>query len=93
MDVSFTWSEAKRESSFAKHGLDFVDAPRVFDGATVTVEDRRFWYDERRFMTLGRLNGTPVSIIHTVHDKEIRIISFRRATRSESHTHFEEVAH
>jgi uncharacterized DUF497 family protein len=93
MDVSFTWSEANRESSFAKHGLDFVDAPRVFDGATVTVEDRRFWYGEKRYLTFGLLHQTPVSIVHTEYGEETRIISFRKSTRREAQIYFEQIAY
>ena len=37
-------------------GLDFVDAPRVFDGPTYTYEDDRFDYSEQRFVTLGILD-------------------------------------
>jgi len=40
----------------------------------------RFSYDEQRFVTLGLLDGVPVSIVHTESDEEIRVISFRRAT-------------
>jgi len=93
MDVSFTWSEAKRAANFAKHGLDFADVGLVFGGATVTIEDSRFWYGEKRYITLGLFHDKPVSIVHTEHDEEIRIISFRHATRREIRIYFEEVAH
>jgi uncharacterized DUF497 family protein len=93
MDVSFTWSEAKRESNLAKHGLDVGDVARVFDGATMTVEDKRFWYGEKRYITLGLLDEAPVYIAHTEYAEEIRIISFRSATRREARTYFEEVAY
>ena len=84
---------SQRESNLAKHGLDFADAAQVFDGATVTVEDTRFWYGEKRYMTLGLLNETPVCMIHTEYDEEIRIISFRNATRREARIYFDEIAH
>jgi uncharacterized protein len=93
MDVRFTWSEAKRESNFAKHKLDFVDVERVFEGGTFTAEDTRFWYGEKRYVTLGLLNDTPVHIAHTAHAEEIRVISFRKATRREAEAYFKEVPH
>jgi uncharacterized DUF497 family protein len=40
--MRFTWSERKRAMNLKAHGLDFVDAPRVFEGATYTFEDARF---------------------------------------------------
>jgi hypothetical protein len=52
-------------------------------GATLTFEDARFEYGERRFVTLGLLSGIPVSIVHTEDPHEIRIISFRKATSRE----------
>ena len=30
--MQFTWDEAKRLENLRKHGLDFADAERVFDG-------------------------------------------------------------
>jgi uncharacterized protein len=73
------------------HYLDFVDAPLVFDGLTFTFEDNRFSYGEQRSITLGLLAGVPVSIVHTENDHEIRIISFRKATRREAQIYFREV--
>jgi len=89
--MEFTWSETKREANLKAHGLDFVDAPRVFEGVTFTFEDDRFSYGERRFVTLGLLAGVPVSIAHTETDHEIRIISFRKATKRETNIYFTKV--
>ena len=74
-----------------QHGLDFVDAPAVFEGLTFTYEDDRFAYGERRLVTLGLLAGIPVSIAHTESEHEIRIISFRKATRREAQIHFRKI--
>ena len=71
-----------------KHRLDFVDAKNVFQGMTYTFEDDRFSYAEQRFITLGLLAGIPVSVVHTENEYEIRIISFRKATRRESQIYF-----
>ena len=55
--MRFSWDERKRRLNLKDHGLDFVDAPRVFEGPTFTFEDDRFAYDEQRFVTLGFLAG------------------------------------
>ncbi|MDP1605109.1 MAG: BrnT family toxin [Rhodocyclaceae bacterium] len=89
--MEFTWSEAKRNLNAKNHGLDFVDAPRVFEGVTFTYEDDRFSYGEQRFVTLGLLAGIPVSIVHTESEHEIRIISFRKATQRETQIYFDEI--
>lgn len=81
--MRIVWGEAKRRSNLRKHGFDFDDAAEVFSGFTYTVEDDRFIYEERRFITLGLLKDTVVTIVHTETDEEIRIISMRKATRYE----------
>lgn len=82
--MRFTWIPAKRLKNLKQHGLDFRDAPKVFEGATFTFEDDRFAYHEQRYVTLGLLEGVPVSIVHTETKHEIRVISFRKATRREA---------
>ncbi len=89
--MEFTWSEAKRTINIKAHGLDFVDAQSVFDGLTYTFEDDRFSYGEQRFVTLGLLTGAPVSVVHTESEYEIRIISFRKATKRESQIYFDAI--
>ena len=93
MDVSFTWSEAKRDANLAKHGFDFADVARVFRGEVFTAEDTRFWYGEKRYLTFGLLHQTPVSIVHTEYAEETRIISFRKSTRREAQIYFEQIAY
>jgi len=56
MSMRFTWGEKKRRSNLTSHGIDFVDAPRVFEGPTFTYEDDRFAYSEYRYVTLGFLS-------------------------------------
>jgi uncharacterized DUF497 family protein len=73
------------------HGLDFVDAALVFEGATYTFEDDRFSYGEQRFVTLGLLAGVPISIVRTESEHEIRVTSFRKATRREAQIYFDAI--
>ena len=81
--MRFAWSETKRALNLQQHGLDFVDAQRVFGGPTFTYEDDRFDYSERRFVSLGILDGMVVYIVHTESPRLIRVISFRKATKHE----------
>jgi uncharacterized DUF497 family protein len=83
MHVRFTWDERKRRDNVTRHGLDFRDAEAVFAGPTLTIEDDRFPYPEHRFMTLGLLPDTTVTIIHAETHARIHVISFRQATRHE----------
>ena len=89
--MRFFWDEAKRVLDLERHGLDFVDAPTVFEGLTFTYEDDRFAYSEQRFITLGVLQGVVVSIVHTETHREIRVISFRKATKHEQAIFFRNI--
>ena len=89
--MEFTWSETKRAANIKAHGLDFVDAASVFEGLTFTFEDDRFSYGEQRFVTLGLLAGLAVSVVHTENEYEIRVISFRKASKRESQIYDDEI--
>src|SRR6267154_6750799 len=82
--MQYEWDEEKRRANLKSHGLDFVDAPKVFSGPTFTFEDDRFAYQEQRFVSLGLLMGIPVALVHTESPVAIRLISFRRATTHET---------
>lgn len=86
--VRFEWDEAKREANLRKHGIDFIDIAPLFEGYTVTIEDERFAYGEQRFVTFGVLEGRVVAVLHTESADVIRIISIRKATRSEEASYF-----
>ncbi len=88
----FTWDEAKRRANLRKHGIDFVDAPKIFQGLTFTAEDDREAYGERRFLTLGLLEDQVVSVAHTERRAGIRIISIRKATKYEARFYFSQIA-
>ena len=89
--MEFTWSETKRAANIKAHGLDFVNAASVFEGLTFTFEDDRFPYGEQRFVTLGLLAGVTVSVVHTENEYEIRVISFRKASKRESQIYYDEI--
>ena len=40
--MEFSWSERKRAANIKAHGIDFVDAARVFEGLTFT-QDGSLW--------------------------------------------------
>jgi hypothetical protein len=87
------WDQRKRLANLKKHGFDFADADRIFDGVTFTYEDDRISYAEQRFVTLGSLDGTLVSIVHTEQADHIRVISMRKATKHEREIYFQNVSY
>lgn len=54
----------------------------------MTFEDRRFDYDEQRFITLGILRAEVVVIATAETDDEIRVISMRKAERHEEKIYY-----
>lgn len=90
--MRYEWDEAKREANLQKHGLDFVDAEFVFEGVTVTIEDRRLDYGEQRFVTFGVLGRILVAVVHTERAEAVRIISIRKATRSEKKSYLSAIS-
>jgi len=89
--MEFSWSEAKRKRNIEQHGFDFADATKLFAGPTLTYVDDRFDYAEQRLVTLGLLDATVVSVVHTESEWLIRIISMRKATKREQAILFKSV--
>jgi uncharacterized DUF497 family protein len=83
--------KGKRQANIRKHGIDFVDVPRIFDLETITIIDDRYEYDEQRYVTFGLLKGRVIAVAHTENDKIIQIISARKATRNEEIRYFKEI--
>ena len=82
--MRYTSDPKKKAENLKKHGYDFDEAPLVIESASaVTFEDRRFQYDEQRFITLGVLRGDVVVIATAETEQEIRVISMRKAQRNE----------
>ena len=66
-----------------KHSLNFEDAHFVFESPTVTLEDDRYNYGEKRYITLGLLAQREILIVHTQRAEQTRIISMRKANARE----------
>jgi uncharacterized DUF497 family protein len=79
-----TYDEAKRQANIRKHGFDFVDCGVVFEGFTITREDKRDAYGERRLQTLGLWDGVVVFVVHTPRGDDDHMISIRKAERHEA---------
>ncbi len=80
--VSF--DSKKREQTLINRGLDFKDAPEVFNGPVqFTFEDERKSYGEERFITIGLLKGRVVVLVWTPRGKVRHIISLRKANERE----------
>ena len=77
------WDEEKCRANLEKHGLSFDDAWQVLAGDTITIPDERYDYGEDRLITLGRLAGRVVVVVHVSRGENTRIISMRKANARE----------
>ena len=82
----FEWDEGKRKSTLLKHGIDFLDAARIFDGRP-TVHAPSKYPDGDRWIATARLSGRFVSVVYVHRNGRIRIITARRARRNEQREH------
>jgi uncharacterized DUF497 family protein len=91
--MKFEWDSVKNNINIEKHGIDFNDAKLIFNGLTITVEDDRIDYHERRYVTLGVIFENVISVVHTESVEKIRIISARKATKNEQKEYFKQVSY
>jgi uncharacterized DUF497 family protein len=83
----FTWDAAKARSNLAKHGVAFEEAETAFsDEEAILLPDPEHSAGEERFVLIGLSVALRVLVVvHCEPDPSgaIRLISARRATRSE----------
>jgi uncharacterized DUF497 family protein len=86
-DLHFEWDPAKARENLRKHGVSFDEARTVFaDDQAILLDDPDHSADEDRFALLGL--SAPLRVLVVAHcyregDTVIRVISARKATRSE----------
>ncbi len=90
--IRFEWDLGKSLSNKQKHGISFEEAAQVFgDVMAITVPDPDHGGDERREVTIGQTGKLRVVVVsHADRDGAIRIISARKANRTEVHQYNEE---
>ena len=84
-----SWDEPKRRRNIERHGLDFEGAEAIWDNFTITREDTRDTYREKRMVTFGLLNGQVVVLVHVDRNDDMHVISLREAEKYEARYYFE----
>lgn len=86
-DIRFEWDPRKNAANQRKHGVSFEEAQTVFsDERALLIDDPDHSAEEDRFIMLGlsaALRTLVVCHCYWEADDVIRIISARKATRSE----------
>lgn len=91
-ELLFEWDEAKNRGNIRKHGVSFEEAQTVFlDDHAIRFYDPDHSDDEDRFLMMGISSKSRILIVchcYMERDRIVRIISARKATRSEAR-HYE----
>ena len=86
--MTFEWDENKNKINITKHGIDFSEASSTFyDDEAILFDDPDHSGEEDRFIILGlsqKENLCIVSHCYRGTDEIIRIISARKATKTET---------
>jgi uncharacterized DUF497 family protein len=78
----FEFDPAKSAANQSKHGIDFVDAQRIWaDIDRLEIPARSA--GEPRYQVIGRIGNKTWSAFMTYRNEKIRIISVRRARADE----------
>ena len=89
--LRFEWDTRKSKANERKHGVSFAEAETVFsDENAVLIADPDHSEDEDRFVLLGvsaKARTLVVCHCYREDDDVIRLISARRATRTERATY------
>nr|DAJ34937.1 MAG TPA: ribonuclease toxin [Caudoviricetes sp.] len=91
--LKFEWDENKNEINKKKHKISFDEAKTVFyDDNALLIDDPEHSEQEERFIILGTSKKANLLVVcHCYRHSEtvIRIISARKATKTETNQYFE----
>lgn len=86
--IRFEWDENKNEINIKKHKISFDEAKTVFyDEEALVINDPEHSQEEERFIILGLSKEANLLVVchcYRETDTIIRIISARKATKSET---------
>jgi hypothetical protein len=93
-EKDFIWDENKNRINLKKHGISFQEARSVFgdENAIVSVDDEHSWYEERLIIIGMNKQSKLLFVCHCYREngEVIRIISARKANKSEIELYWEE---
>lgn len=80
--TNFEYDENKSRSNLAKHGIDFVEAQKLWNDSNLLEIPART-QDEQRFLIIAKIDNKHWSGVITYREQNIRIISVRRSRTEE----------
>lgn len=91
--LKFEWDESKNQINIQKHNISFEEAQTVFyDELALVIDDPDHSLYEDRFIILGQSNTAKLLVVchcYRESDSVIRIISARKATKTEASQYYD----
>jgi uncharacterized DUF497 family protein len=81
--AAFEWDDRKYASNIEKHGIDFEDATEAFGDPNSFEYRFQSSESEPRCVIVGLMRKRLISVVYTIRESRIRIISARVARREE----------
>lgn len=92
-NIKFEWDENKNRINQTKHKISFEEAQTVFyDEEALVIDDPDHSEEEERFIILGLSNKANLLVVchcYRVSDTVVRIISARKASKTETRQYYE----
>ena len=76
--VHYDWHSAKCDSNIDKHGLDFIDAPLVYESLE-KVTFKAIREDEERYIDIAPVGERLMVLVYTIRNSVVWVISYRKA--------------
>ncbi|GHT01725.1 toxin [Bacteroidia bacterium] len=80
-EVKFEFDNDKSVSNRAKHGINFVDAQKLWNDDVLELSTQ--YPNEERYLVIGHIEGKFWTAVITYRENVTRIISVRRARKQE----------
>jgi uncharacterized protein len=94
MEIKLTWDQTKRQSNFLKHGLDFDHAYEVLSSRyCLNLPIQKL--GEQRIISFSYVLShlCVLALVHNQRHDQIRLISFRKASKEETVKYFKWLEH
>jgi uncharacterized protein len=88
--MEFEWDQKKAQKVWEKRGIRFEVACQIFAGARIELSSDRA--AERRWITIGEIDGRVLAVVYTLRGDVIRLITARRARENEERSYHAYVA-
>ncbi len=83
--MEFEWDKHKAETNWRKHKVRFSEATTVLQLDEMAITELQEYPDEERYVTIGlSAKGRLLVVVYTYRANNIRIISARKATKTET---------